>query len=172
VGVVLIVAGVCLPFVARLLVAMTPTPQEPVTDDDWPRVVNGSRPDELLASAVCILNNVRITSVLRLDDEVLVGFWGCGGNWFAPDDERANRLGIVREPGWLEGSMAFALPWPFARHRAIDTFAKWQTLGTPLTAFVSVQHELVGLVDLQTGAVFASELPAEWLGRTPASSGR
>jgi hypothetical protein len=169
---VLIAAGVCLPFLARLFVAMTPAPAQPQHDDDpWPATTT-TNVDDVLGSAVCILHNVRVTGAIPLDEEILVAFWGCGGTWFAPDDRRANRLGIVRDPGWLEGNMAFSLPWPFARHRAIDTFAKWQRHGTPLTAFVSVQHELVGLVDLATGTLFASELPAEWLGRAPASTGK
>jgi hypothetical protein len=168
---VLIVAGLCLPFLARLFVAMTPTPRQPVSDrEPWPTPPLANA-DEVLASSVCTLHNVRITSVLAFDEEILVGFWGCGGTWFAPDDGRADRLGIVRDPGWLEANIAFSLPWPFARHRAADTFANWQRQGTPLTAFVSVQHELVGLVDLVAGTVFASELPAQWLGRAPATTG-
>ena len=80
--------------------------------------------------------DVRLNAVLRLGDEVLASFEG--------DDS--------------SGGIAFRIQPDEVRTATVEVLERWWQEGTPLATFVSIEHELVGLVHEPTGRAIAGVL--------------
>ena len=80
--------------------------------------------------------DVRLNAVLRLGDEVLASFEG----------EDAS------------GGIAFRIQPDEVRAATLEVLERWRTEGTPLATFVSIEHELVGLVHEPSGRAIAGVL--------------
>jgi hypothetical protein len=83
--------------------------------------------------------DVRLNAVLHLDDEVLASFEGEGSS----------------------GAIAFRIGPASIRSSTIEVLERWRLEATPLATFVSMEHELVGLVHEPTGRAIAGVLIAE-----------
>jgi hypothetical protein len=80
--------------------------------------------------------DVRLNGVINLDDEVLASFEGEGSS----------------------GAIAFRIGPEDVRERTLEVLDSWRTDGTRLATFVSIEHELVGLVHEPTGRAIAGVL--------------
>ena len=145
---------------ARLARLAVPEEQEVrgPTPPDWTA-------EELLASSVCVVLDVVVTDVVAVDDDLVVAFAGGPGSWYQRGDLRLEGSALVRPVSWVESTIPLHVPLPLARRRAMNTLTQWRTTCAELQAFMSVQFGLVGLVNPATGAVFASPLNAEVIGR-------
>jgi hypothetical protein len=83
--------------------------------------------------------DVRLNAVLHLEDEVLASFEG--------EDS--------------SGAIAFRIGPSSIRLSTIEVLERWRQEGTPLATFVSIEHELVGLVHEPTGRAIAGVLIEE-----------
>ena len=83
--------------------------------------------------------DVRLNAVIHLDDEVMASFEGDGA----------------------AGAIAFRIGPSSIRESTIEILDRWRTDGTPLATFVSLEHELVGLVHEPTGRAIAGVLIAD-----------
>jgi hypothetical protein len=82
---------------------------------------------------------VRLDAVLCLDDEVLASFAGADSC----------------------GAIAFRIGPAEIRSSTIEVLERWRQEGTPLATFVSIEHELVGLVHEPSGRAIAGVLIGE-----------
>lgn len=80
--------------------------------------------------------DVRLNAVLNLGDEVLASFEGEGSS----------------------GGIAFRIAPDEIRSATMAVLERWQADATPLATFVSIEHELVGLVHEETGRAIAGVL--------------
>ena len=80
--------------------------------------------------------DVRLNAVIQLGDEVLASFEG--------DD--------------ASGGIAFRIQPDDVRSATVQVLEHWRTEATPLATFVSIEHELVGLVHEETGRAIAGVL--------------
>jgi hypothetical protein len=80
--------------------------------------------------------DVRLNAVIHLGDEVLASFEGDGSS----------------------GGIAFRIAPDEIRSATVQVLERWHDEGTPLATFVSIEHELVGLVHEPTGRAIAGVL--------------
>ena len=80
--------------------------------------------------------DVRLNAVIHLGDEVLASFEGEG----------------------TSGGIAFRIQPDEVRSATMQVMERWQADATPLATFVSIEHELVGLVHEETGRAIAGVL--------------
>ena len=83
--------------------------------------------------------DVRLNAVLHLDEEILASFEGEGA----------------------AGAIAFRIGPSSVRESTLEVLDRWRQDGTPLATFVSIEHELVGLVHEPTGRAIAGVLIGE-----------
>ena len=115
---------------------------------------SGKSADALFKSPACRLDGIRVTHIIELHDDLLVGYRGGIGSWLSLEDPP---FGTVR-PWDPDSQGELLLPRLVRNADSMLLLQRWRAYQTPLTSAVSADRTLIGLADWQARRVVVAAL--------------